>query len=98
MKLTDALKKWAIDNKNVAKDADEKEFTRAITEALMDDSLTAEKFTALGRDPDAVFRQLLGAQTRCSTRAPHDDIGVVRIRLGKPAGQVPSLAGIKGIA
>jgi HK97 family phage major capsid protein len=53
MRLTDALKKWAVENKEVADDADDSTFSKAVAEALVDGSLSDDQFIAMNKDPDA---------------------------------------------
>jgi HK97 family phage major capsid protein len=53
MTLTEALKNWVRENKEVVEDANDDVYQKAVAEALVDGSLTAEKATELTKDPDA---------------------------------------------
>lgn len=51
MKLTANLKKWVVENCDVKADATDDEFRKAVSEALIDGSLTGEKYSELMTDP-----------------------------------------------
>ncbi|KKN88370.1 hypothetical protein LCGC14_0249330 [marine sediment metagenome] len=51
MKLTANLKKWIVENCDVKADAADDEFRKAVSEALIDGSLTGEKYSELMTDP-----------------------------------------------
>lgn len=53
MKLTDALKTWLRDNKEVAGDAEDNAYSKAAADALVDGSLSNDEFVLLTKDPDA---------------------------------------------
>jgi len=52
MKLTVALRNWAIENCDVKADADDATFQTAVSKALVDGKLTVEKFAELSREPE----------------------------------------------
>ena len=52
MKLTKALKQWAVQNCGVAPDASDDEYRKAIGSAIADGSLSTEKFTDLTKPDD----------------------------------------------
>jgi len=53
MELTEALKKWAVENLDVAADASDDEYKSAITKAISDGTLVAGKYAELmAEDPD----------------------------------------------
>lgn len=53
MKMTQALKGWLSENKDLSADATDPESIKAAAEALVDGSLTGEDYTELTQDPDA---------------------------------------------
>jgi HK97 family phage major capsid protein len=53
MKINEQVKAWLRENKEMASDADDAAYQKAAAEALVDGSLTNEKFVELTKDPDA---------------------------------------------
>jgi HK97 family phage major capsid protein len=84
MELTDALKKWAVENLDMAADASDDEYKAAITGAISAGTLTARKYAELmAEDPDV--KEELG-KLLAQANAP------VIAGLGKVADAVGSLA------
>ena len=53
MKMTQALKGWLSENKDLSADASDDESIKAAAESLVDGTLTGENYTELTADPDA---------------------------------------------
>lgn len=83
MKLTKALKGWLIANAGVAKDADDATFKDAVSTALMDGSLTADKLVELTEEKEdkeaSTLEKLLGTivenQTKTNERLDKIEAG-----------------------
>ncbi len=62
MKITDALKAWLVEAKGAKPDAGDDDLRKAAAEALVDGSLSAERYGELARDPAADEADALDAK------------------------------------
>lgn len=53
MKLTQAMKTWLVEQKGLSADAADEDFRKAAADAMLDGSLTHDKYVELCADPDA---------------------------------------------
>jgi len=99
MELTEALKKWAVENLDVAADASDDEYKSAITEAIAGGSLTAGKYAELMAEAPDVKEELgeLLAQANAPMIAGLSEMTQAIGTLAEKIGEKPAeLGGVEG--